>query len=62
MSKSLAKSRTFWANLAMVVIGILGGVAGTEVIQENPILVGYFTSAMGVVNILLRIITKDPIK
>ncbi len=60
--KSKVKSRTLWVNAIVVIAGALGGIAGTDVIQSNPELVGYFVSIMGVVNVVLRLITKEPLK
>jgi hypothetical protein len=62
MGKNPAKSKTLWVNVIMIVAGALGGIAGTEVIQQNPQIAGYFVSIMGVVNVILRLMTKEPIK
>jgi hypothetical protein len=62
MGKNAAKSKTLWVNVIMIVAGALGGIAGTEVIQQNPQIAGYFVSIMGVVNVILRLMTKEPIK
>jgi hypothetical protein len=60
--KSKVKSRTLWVNAILIAAGAIGGIAGTDVIQSNPQLAGYFVSIMGVVNVILRLITKEPLK
>lgn len=62
MSKPLTKSKTFWANLLIVVAGALGGIMGTDVITNNPQLLAYFGAAAGFINILLRFFTKTSIE
>jgi hypothetical protein len=62
MGKNPVKSKTLWVNVIMIVAGALGGIAGTDVIQQNPQIAGYFVSIMGVVNVILRLMTKEPIK
>ena len=62
MEKTLTKSKTFWFNLVAVIAGGLGGIMGTEVISSNPEFVGYFTAAIGLCNIILRVFTTKPIQ
>jgi hypothetical protein len=62
MGKNFVKSKTLWVNVIMILAGALGGIAGTDVIQQNPQIAGYFVSIMGVVNVILRLMTKEPIK
>jgi len=62
MDKPLKQSKTFWFNLTALILGALGGMMGTEVISSNPEYVGYFTSAIALGNIVLRLFTKTSIK
>jgi hypothetical protein len=59
--KPLLRSKTFWINLITVVAGILTSVGGSELIQDNPQVVGVMATVIGVVNVLLRLITKEPV-
>ena len=61
MSKTITKSKTFWVNLVIVVAGAVSGALDTEVIANNPAYVAYAAAATGVINIILRILTKQSI-
>ena len=61
MSKPLQKSKTFWVNLAVVVIAGLTGMMGTDVIAANPELLAYMTAGVGAINIVLRLLTDSPV-
>ena len=60
--KKLRQSKTFWLNLLIVIVGAIGGVMNTDVIVNNPALVGYLAAATGVLNIILRIFSPTAIK
>ncbi len=62
MSKLLRTSKTFWFNLVMVASGAIGGAMATDVIAQNPAIVGYFVAAQAGLNILLRIFTGKSIR
>jgi hypothetical protein len=57
----LLKSKTVIVNTLTVVVGVLGYLSGHEIIAQNPELVAALVSAIGVVNVLLRIVTVVPI-
>ncbi len=59
--KPLLRSKTFWVNLITAVAGILTTVGGSEFIQDKPEVVGIMATIVGVVNVLLRLVTKDPV-
>lgn len=59
--KKLTQSKTFWVNLLVVIGGAVTGAMGTEVIAENPILLGYAAATVGFINIILRLFTTKPI-
>lgn len=61
MAKSIKYSKTFWVNVLVVGIAGLVGMAGTDVVSQNPQLVAYFTAAVGTVNIILRFLTSTPV-
>jgi len=60
--KKLRFSKTFLVNLLVVGASVLAAIAGSDVIIANPEIAAYFGAAVGVVNILLRVITGKPIK
>lgn len=57
----LMKSKTVIVNVLTVAVGVLGYLAGHDVIAQNPEVVAALVSAVGVVNVLLRIVTVVPI-
>jgi hypothetical protein len=57
----LLKSKTVIVNTLTVAVGVLGYLAGHDVIAQNPEVVAALVSAVGVVNVLLRIVTVVPI-
>ena len=50
MGKSIFKSKTFWAN-------VIAGSANLAGIIPIP----YFTEGLAVANIILRMVTKEPV-
>lgn len=62
MSKSLTRSKTFWANMLFLTATAVTAMAGTSVITDNPRLVLVFGAVIGIVNLALRMVTKVPIK
>ena len=62
MSKSVFKSKTMWANAAVIVVGVLGYLQGHELIVSNPTVVAGLGVAIGLGNMLLRLVTSDPVK
>lgn len=59
--KSLFESKTFWANAAVTLVGVLSVVAGNEQVKAHPQIVGFIVTAIGVVNVILRVITEQPV-
>lgn len=60
-SKPITKSKTFWVNFITAIAGIVTTLAGTDLIQQNPKLVGAAATALAVVNIALRFVTTEPV-
>ncbi len=60
--KKIIRSKTIWANLAIVLVGVLGYLQGNEIILENPTIVSALAVAVGLGNVLLRFVTSEPIK
>jgi hypothetical protein len=59
--KPLIESRTFWVNVATAAVAVIVTLGGTDLIQNNPQVAGFFAAVIPVVNVLLRLITKDPV-
>lgn len=62
MSKPITKSKTFWVNALVVVAAGLASMIDTSIIQENPQLIAYGAMILGIVNVFLRMITKESIR
>ena len=60
--KSLWKSKTFWVNLVTVVAGVIGYLAGHDVIADNTSLVALLVAVQGGVNVVLRLLTWQPVQ
>lgn len=60
--KRIWSSKTFWLNALILAAGIVGYVAGHEVIADNPQLVAILAAVQGGLNIVLRIFTTQPVK
>lgn len=56
------KSKTVWVNLVTVMAGVVGYVAGHDVIQDNASLVAMMVVMQGGLNVVLRFVTGTPIK
>ena len=60
--KSPFLSKTLWVNLIVVVTAALVGISNCEVIANYPEVIPWVGSAIGVMNIVLRLVTKEAIK
>ena len=60
--KSPVKSKTVWANIAVIAVGVMGYLHGHELIAENPTVVAVLGVAIGIGNVILRFVTEEPIK
>ena len=59
--KSIWESKTFWVNAIAIIISI-AGVFGLDLNLSADEQTAVVTTIMGVVNIVLRFTTKEPIK
>jgi len=61
-SKPWYKSKTILVSVLTLAAGLLGVVAGSDLIAQNPQAVAWATSALGAVNFTLRWVTSDAIE
>jgi hypothetical protein len=61
MKKKAITSKMVWVNVLTLIVGTIGYVAGHEVIADNPGLVAALVASQGVVNVVLRFLTWEPI-
>lgn len=60
--KPIYQSKIFWINCITAVAGVVASLAGSDLIQSNPEWAGYAATLLGVVNIVLRLITVEPVR
>jgi len=61
MGKSLLKSKVFWVNLITAIVAICTYLINSDLFVNNPSVVAIGGTVIGVLNIILRLITKEPI-
>lgn len=57
----LLKSKTVIVNVLMVAAGVIGYLAGHDVIAANPELAAALVTISGVINVALRLVTSVPV-
>lgn len=57
--KNWYKSKTFWFNVAGIVVSVAGEVSGVFPISKHP---QFYAGVILVGNLLLRFVTKKPIE
>ena len=62
MGKTVWTSKTVWANIITLIAGTVGYVAGHELIADQATLMSILLAVSGGLNIVLRLITSQPIK
>jgi len=62
MEKTAWTSKMIWVNSITLVAGVIGFIAGHELIADNTALVSLLIAAQGAVNVVLRFLTYLPLK
>ena len=60
--KNWFTSKTVIFNVLTTVASVLAALQASDWIMENPQVSGFILAAVGVVNLVLRIFTKEPLK
>ncbi len=60
--KSIFASKTFWTNAIIAVVSIVGYFQGADWVAVHPEAVAALGTVVGVLNVILRLITKEPVK
>lgn len=59
--KSIFKSKTIWTNLVAGAVAVVTHLADSDLVADNPELAMYFGTGLAVLNLLLRLVTKEPV-
>ena len=60
--KSRLKSKSIWLGVLTALISLLGLIAGQEWIQQYPEIVSYIGLAVGILTVIVRHYTEEPLK
>ncbi len=61
MKKKWYLSKMVWVNLLTLGVGVIGYLAGHDVIQEYPAILAGLVAVQGAVNVALRFFTWQPL-
>ncbi|MHC4370206.1 MAG: hypothetical protein ACYSW8_21550 [Planctomycetota bacterium] len=60
--KRLFRSKTFWVNLFAGAGSVIAAITNSEMLADNPEVAAYGATGLAVVNLILRFMTKEPVK
>jgi hypothetical protein len=61
-SKSWWKSKTIWINAISAGIATLTALGGQAIVTDHPAIAAGLVAALGVLNVILRVITYLPVE
>lgn len=56
------ESKSFWAGIITIFLGIIGVFMGSDLIQEHPQVTAWLAVVSGIVTMILRAITEKALK
>ena len=59
--KSIFKSKTIWVNVIAGAGTLITMLMNSDIVAQNPEWVAYGTTALAVINLVLRMVTKEPV-
>lgn len=62
MGKSLRTSKTFWFNVLTAAVSVGTYLVNSDLVAQYPQVVAIGGTVVGVLNVLLRLVTKEPIQ
>jgi hypothetical protein len=62
MGKGLLRSKTFWVNSITAMVSIGTYLMDSALLANNPEIIALGGTAIGVMNVILRLLTKEPIQ
>ena len=60
-AKAWWQSKTIWVNAITLLIGVVSFLAGQEFIADHPQIATWFAMVLGLLNIVLRFLTNQPV-
>lgn len=60
--KPIYQSKTFWVNLIVILVAVLTFLLDHELLKDNVLVIQIFTAAIGILNVVLRLITTQPLR
>ena len=61
MGKGLLRSKTAWVNILTAIVSVGTYLTDSDLLANNPEIVAIAGTVIGVVNVILRLVTKEPI-
>lgn len=62
VAKPITKSKTFWVNLLAGAASVITLLTNSDLLADNPEIAGIGGAVLAVINVVLRFVTKEPVK